>query len=75
MNAEDNPALKQYEADYLKQQEKRDGEAGQNGSTASDKPHRHHHHNAVGDLFSEIHLNELRKLEQKLEQASLFFFS
>jgi hypothetical protein len=61
--------LKQYEADYLKQQEKKDGE-GQNGSTPADKHHKHHHHNAVGDLFSEIHLNELRKLEQKLEQVS-----
>ena len=53
---DDQPALKRLEADII-------------DSTADkQKPGGGGH---VGDLFSEIHLNELRKLEKQLEQVTI----
>ncbi|CAG0917058.1 unnamed protein product [Notodromas monacha] len=72
LSPEDNPALKRLEADFLKQEEEeknREMDAMSQNGTPPEKHKHHHHHNAVGNLFSEIHLNELRKLEQKLELA------
>ncbi|XP_043228709.1 protein bicaudal D-like [Amphibalanus amphitrite] len=50
---DDQPALKRLEADII--------------DSSADKQQKPAGH--VGDLFSEIHLNELRKLEKQLEQA------
>ncbi|KAL1466916.1 hypothetical protein MTO96_042416 [Rhipicephalus appendiculatus] len=51
------PVLKQIEADFINQPMEQKGE----GSTTC-RP------STVGDLFSELHLTEIRKLEKQLEQ-------
>lgn len=51
------PILKRLEADFMKNQRSFDDLSGSSKS------------GAVGDLFSEVHLNEIRKLEKQLEQA------
>jgi len=53
-----NPALKRIEADFASQKRSLDEEP----TPAS---------GLVGDLFSELHMTEIRKLEQLLEQAEI----
>ena len=53
----ENPALKRIEADFSSQSQKEEGEEETPG--------------LVGDLFSELHMTEIRKLEQLLEQSDV----
>ena len=56
----ENPALKRIEADF----------AGQNKGGGR-KPQPEPSSDLAGDLFSELHMTEIRKLEQMLEQTEL----
>jgi len=61
---EDSPALKRIENEFSST----DGTAVTSASPASSIPEAH---SVVGDLFSEIHVTELRKLEKLLEDVEI----
>jgi len=63
-NAEDSPALKRIENEFSSG----DGASGKSESPASTIPESH---SVVGDLFSEIHVAEVRKLEKLLEDVEI----
>lgn len=63
-NAEDSPALKRIEGEFSSG----DGTAVMAGSPTSAIPETH---SVVGDLFSEIHVTEVRKLEKLLEDVEI----
>lgn len=61
-DAGDNPALKRIEADFSNQNE---SSAEKKAPTPEPSP------GLAGDLFSELHMTEIRKLEQMLEQTEI----
>jgi len=63
-NAEDSPALKRIENDFASG----DGPSEKSASPTSTIPEPH---SVVGDLFSEIHVAEVRKLEKLLEDVEI----
>jgi len=63
-SAEDSPALKRIENEFSSG----DGTAMTSAMPASTIPETH---SVVGDLFSEIHVTEVRKLEQLLEDVEI----